>query len=201
MLAVSFVSLGIALITLGLRLYARIKIVRKLGWDDACIVAATVSDSKAIGRSLQIPQCRKADSLEVLSCVGVGMNVPEVLEGVGRHVYYIGPVDAAQAIKWSTMAQAQNVLSTGLVKISICIFLLRILTSKAMARFLYAVIGLLVAITAVCFSAVVVQCRPLQKLWNPQVHGKCWGPLVTPKIGRAQGSKSDGTTPQQDEFS
>ena len=43
-MAVAFSSIGIALLALGLRMYARVRIVGKVGWDDICIIAATVSE-------------------------------------------------------------------------------------------------------------------------------------------------------------
>ena len=125
---------------------------------------------------------------EALSCVGVGLNIPEVLDGVGRHKYYIGAADTAQAIKWSTIAQCQNVLSTGLVKVSICIFLLRILTSKPLARFLYGLITLISVATVMILAGIVSQCRPIEKIWNHTVRGDCWNPLILPQLSRAQGS-------------
>jgi hypothetical protein len=40
---VELITLPLALLCLGLRLYVRIKIIRKTGWDDWLMVAAAVS--------------------------------------------------------------------------------------------------------------------------------------------------------------
>jgi hypothetical protein len=172
-------------------MYTRIGVLGKVGWDDAFIAAATASLQLYSFRS-PVARARSltCSILKVLSCIGVGFNVPDVSEGLGRHGYYIGPDQTAKAIRWSTLAQAQHVLSTGLIKISVCVCLLRILISRPMARFLYGLIAVIVIMSVVTFCAVISQCQPLAKIWDPRVPGKCWHPLVIPKIGRAQGSKT-----------
>lgn len=43
LMIVELITLPLALLCLGLRLYVRIKIIRKTGWDDWLMVAAAVS--------------------------------------------------------------------------------------------------------------------------------------------------------------
>lgn len=51
---------------------------------------------------------------------------------------------------------------------------------------------LIFAMAAVNFSfalTVNLQCRPLERLWKPEVEGVCWDPSVQAEFGYFQGGE------------
>ncbi|KAF4970657.1 hypothetical protein FSARC_2362 [Fusarium sarcochroum] len=83
------------------------------------------------------------------------MNLPIMVEGA----------------KMVTVWQLLYVTGSPLIKISICVNLIRIATLRRYTYPLYAVSVLAIAMTIMAFIAVFVQCTPFQASWTGQ--GKC----------------------------
>ncbi|CAO1602115.1 hypothetical protein XANCAGTX0491_005746 [Xanthoria calcicola] len=86
-----------------LRLGTRTWITRNLGWDDATIFLAAVTNS-----------------------VGLGFYISMVLYGLGRHKYYLSDYDYKMLLKWDYLDWPQTFLTLAISKISICLLLLRL---------------------------------------------------------------------------
>lgn len=66
-----------------------------------------------------------------------------IISGVGRHIYCLPLGSIADALQWSIYAQIVNILGIGLVKVSVCLCILRVIdkVGKALSRFLYLMIA------------------------------------------------------------
>ena len=101
--------------------------------------------------------------------------------GVGRHIFCVTPKNISETLKWSTWAQIVEVIALAFVKISVCLFILRVIdkTSKRIGQFLKLLIIAVVICHIVPLLLYVLQCRPLQAVWNRQIQGKCYSPRLT----------------------
>ena len=72
-------------------------------------------------------------------------------------------------------------LCLGLVKISLCLCVLRVIdrVERRIANFLWVNIGLVGAIHVAQVAVLLAECRPLNALWNPKIHGRCYSPTTT----------------------
>lgn len=77
--------------------------------------------------------------------------------------------------KMTLGSTAENTAGTTLVKISVTFFVLRLIqgTHAPVRWTLYAQLMVLIPITIATFSLLLVQCRPMEKYWNPAVPGYC----------------------------
>ena len=115
--------------------------------------------------------------------------------GLGRHVYYLSltpelSADINQAMKWQFLALSLAAFSFFFTRISICLFLLRIFgVSRYWRWILYCAIAFITT-TNIPFAIIVItQCRPMSKVWDPSVHGKCMSPVVVNFVSYGSGGK------------
>ena len=76
------------------------------------------------------------------------------------------------------------------MKISICLFLLRIVDTKPVVRGMYAMITCIVLFTAVSVFLFLGVCRPLRAYWDVGVNGVCLSDHQVESVTLVQGSKS-----------
>ncbi|MCJ1463031.1 hypothetical protein MMC07_001635 [Pseudocyphellaria aurata] len=173
-LGISLVSLSIAVVFTILRMTSRIWILRKVWWDDYCIVVALVS-------------------ARMLSITGSVFNVLDVRNQSERHQYYLTPHQISQVVERNIWYSIQNVLSLCLVKIAICLFILQIQAGRALRLAIWSVIVGLTVVNLSFVAVLVTRCRPLKAVWNPQVHGKCSPLKFVTGYGYFQGAFSCAT--------
>ena len=114
----------------------------------------------------------------------------EVLNGLGRHEYYL---TSAQRRLFELMGWAdwiQTMITLALMKISICLFLLRIVDTKQVVRGMYALISFITIFTAVCVFLFLGICRPLRAYWDVGIDGVCLSDHQVKNIVIVQGGKS-----------
>ncbi|MCJ1264975.1 hypothetical protein MMC22_004850 [Lobaria immixta] len=183
LLAVSLTTGIIAFIATALRLVSRVFIVRQVGWDDFTISIAEVSKSTSypdLELSLQ-------NSPQAISIFAVAVDIEQVKHGAGRHTYYLSSSEITKELEWHAFSQIQLFICTAFAKVSVCLFLIRIVNKKPLVRFLYALIAALVVMNGAVTIMLVTQCRPLRKVWEPKAKGECWGIHVVKGFGYAAG--------------
>ena len=74
-------------------------------------------------------------------------------------------------------------------KISICLFLLRIVTRRDVVIGMYTLIGFLVVFTATCVFLFIGVCRPLKAYWDVGVSGTCLSDHQVEMVVISQGGK------------
>ncbi|KAK3314646.1 hypothetical protein B0H66DRAFT_317070 [Apodospora peruviana] len=140
-------------------------------------------------------------------CVRAGINkhigVDDYASAVATVVALVGTIfgiieatasDPARAMEFEILGQPWYLMSDTMSKISICLLFILLLRGTRGARQWRILLSVLIFfMAAVNFSfalTVNLQCRPLEKLWNPAVVGACWDPSVQLNFGYFQGAFS-----------
>ena len=98
-----------------------------------------------------------------------------IASGMGRHVSCLPPQSVITMLEFSAISEGLNVFGIGLVKISVCLALLRVVerARRGITLFLWSLL-VLVATTHLALAMLFfLHCRPLARLWNPKVNGSC----------------------------
>lgn len=83
----------------------------------------------------------------------------------------------------------QTFLTLMFTKISICLFLLRIMVERWLRRPVYALIGILIVFHMTCVFLFLGVCRPLRSYWELGVDGVCLGKGQVERLIIAQAGK------------
>ncbi|KAL2208405.1 integral membrane protein [Sarocladium strictum] len=151
-LAICGSLVGLALVTVLLRVYVRVAMVKHMGADDWTIVAAmTVMFAEMM------------------------VIIPQVQLGAGRHYQYIKPEsNITKGLHLNFVTQPLCLIGLCLTKISVGLFLLRITPSKRFRYFIWGLMVFTVLSATGNFLTVFFQCRPLAFVWDFSVPGgKC----------------------------
>ncbi|KAK4159945.1 hypothetical protein QBC43DRAFT_304145 [Cladorrhinum sp. PSN259] len=153
LLAISGVLIGLVVITSSLRLFVRFSL-NALGLDDYTMVLVTA-----------------------MCITRFGIQVAQVNEyGNGRHRWYLTDDQYVNNNMLGWYNQIFLFLSMCLLKVSICLLLLRIKKEKALKRFLYALMAGLFITNFGCVIILLAQCQPISAYWTRI--GKCWDTRV-----------------------
>ena len=110
--------------------------------------------------------------------------------GFGRHLASLDPTRSIQALKYDYIQQPFHVMSSCFGRISFALFLVEIVQKFVMRRrFLYALMVSQFAVNGTTAIIIMVQCRPIQALWNHRVDGDCLNPRVQEYYSFFQGCK------------
>lgn len=97
--------------------------------------------------------------------------------GLGTHLYDISdPQYRINSIKYTTLAPPFSVVSTTTGKISIVLFLFRLMgmaTTKGKKWFLYILTILSVILNVFCIIVLIGFCMPAERIWDRTVPGHC----------------------------
>ncbi|RAH69139.1 uncharacterized protein BO66DRAFT_376233 [Aspergillus aculeatinus CBS 121060] len=153
--AVSWIFGSIASLAVVLRLYTRIWLTQKAGWDDGFIIVSLTN------------------ALVCSGLVQVGIRY-----GLGKHLRDIADREARiQAFKYTVIAPNFSVISTTTGKISVVIFLLRLMGQAATPSkrwFLYVLTIVSIIWNTLAIVAIIGFCRPAEKIWRPETPGECF---------------------------
>ncbi|KAK2773136.1 hypothetical protein FQN53_004282 [Emmonsiellopsis sp. PD_33] len=159
--AVSWAECSIALVLVMARIFTRTRLINRWGWDDAFICLAMA--------------CACVNTVCVTICVHFG---------TGRHVYYLDEYQKVQANKYNWISQGFHVMSTNWGKVSVALFLLRIINKGKRKKYIfYTGMVMLTVVNSVCvytiygqsFSAasdLVLALYPVFIIWNLQMAKK-----------------------------
>ncbi|KAL1838288.1 hypothetical protein VTJ49DRAFT_2828 [Mycothermus thermophilus] len=102
-----------------------------------------------------------------------------------------GTSDPARALQFHIIGQPWYLVSSTLSKVSICLYFASLLRRARHWRTLLAYLILIMAVVNLAYGlAFYLQCRPLEKVWNPLVAGDCMDPAVQADLSYAQGAFS-----------
>ena len=124
-------------------------------------------------------------NLQVVGIIAGGFFTEMITSGMGRHVSCLPPQSVISMLEFSAISEAINVMGIGVVKISICLTLLRVVERgrRRISQFLWCLL-VFVAVTHFALAMLFfLHCRPLAALWNPQVHGSCFSTHTTVLAG------------------
>ena len=100
--------------------------------------------------------------------------------GLGRHIYYLEPGQITQTFKWLWAAEPTNLFAVFLVRLSICLFFLRLIPPKKI--YLWIIRGTIAALVlSDIFVSIIYffECRPIRKVWEPATPGECFDQRTT----------------------
>lgn len=96
--------------------------------------------------------------------------------------------DLRSALQFDYLAQPWLNMASTLSKVSICLFARRLIARARFWRVVLAVgIILLLLVNLAYTFTTLLQCRPLEKLWKPNISGHCWDLSIQQNIGYFQG--------------
>lgn len=154
--------LALSTVSIALRCYCRIKVVKSFGWDDWFAVLAYL--------------------FFVFFCA---FAITGTLYGTGRHTQDIPPADIPIALKWWWACEPVYVLSNMALKMSIGLFLLRIVVEPVHKYTILAVLVVTELFGAAFFFLFLFQCQPSSYFWNRfagnGATGNCIDNMVTVK--------------------
>lgn len=111
--------------------------------------------------------------------------------GFGRHLASLEPTRSVQALKFESIQQPFHVMSSAFGRISFAVFLVEIFQKfMARRRFLYSLMALQFAINGTTAMIIMLQCRPIQALWNHKLEGDCLNHHVQDYFSYFQGCRS-----------
>ena len=166
-LAACWIFAMAALISTVVRILVRSRLTRNIGWDDYWMIIT-----------------------EITTLVGLGFVTKEVIDGLGRHMYYLTDKHRRDftVVGWLDWMQAFITICT--CKISICMFLLRIKNTRQNMYYMYTLIALNVIVTIVCAGMFIGICSPPDAYWIVGKEGRCLPHKRVMAIVISQGSKS-----------
>lgn len=140
---------SLSVVTTTVRLTVRY-LKRQLGTDDMAIGASAI-----------------------LSILQWAFNILQARNGFGQHIGYLSSGQVEDILKWAWGSEVILSVVLPLTKVSICLFILRIMDRGWMRWFLYGLMTGLVATCGGCFVILFAQCRPLHAYWDREA-GTCW---------------------------
>lgn len=98
--------------------------------------------------------------------------------GLGKHIECLNPTKAYATLQWGIAAQASHIVCLGLVKVSLCLCILRVIdrVERRIATFLWVNIAVVGTVHVAQLAMLLAECRPLNALWDLSVHGICYSP-------------------------
>ncbi|KAL4791442.1 hypothetical protein BDV19DRAFT_381542 [Aspergillus venezuelensis] len=152
---VSWALGSISIILVAIRLYSRVVLKGRRGWDDFFVAFAL------------------ANAIVCSALVQVGVSY-----GLGKHIADISdPIDQENALKYTVIAPIFSVVSTTAGKISVSIFLLRLMGQSAkpwQKWFLYILNSISIVWNSLAIVAIIGFCRPAKRIWRPETPGSCF---------------------------
>ncbi|KAL3452753.1 hypothetical protein BJX65DRAFT_319464 [Aspergillus insuetus] len=170
LLAVSWPLCALSTLLVTLRILVRTHLLRSFGWDDTSILLALLC--------------------AILNTILVTISAHH---GTGRHAADLAAYQVTQSTKYNWLSQGFHVMSTNWGKVSVGLFLLRIIQkvkNQRHAPVMYAGLVLMTLINAVCVYTIYGQCSPTRRLWDQTLEGECFDPEVQRDYAFFQGSAS-----------
>jgi hypothetical protein len=95
--------------------------------------------------------------------------------GVGKHMDNVDPSNFPEVSKLTLLNSILHLLGTMMVKVSICLFLLRIVhqANRTIKWLVTTNLAILVPFTVATVIVDLVQCMPLEGYWDKTVPAKC----------------------------
>ncbi|KAJ6107645.1 hypothetical protein N7523_008968 [Penicillium sp. IBT 18751x] len=147
---------ALAFVTVCLRLLARFERAQKLWWDDYMIIFSML-----------------------WNFIVVGFIYGMVQKGMGLHADTLPPENVVMIAKFLVVAEVLYVFNLVWTKLCILLMYYRIFRFPYFKTWAY-VIGTFVILWVICITFLFIFiCVPVQKIWNPQLPGRCINQVST----------------------
>ena len=113
---------------------------------------------------------------KVSTSVSFALYLKLFIAGMGRHMYCLSFGQVLDLAKWALLSQIGISVTLGLLKISFCLFVLRVVDKarKGIAKAIWLLIYFVALTHILQVIMYLVQCRPLAALWDTKVKGRCF---------------------------
>lgn len=147
----------ISAVFVGFRTYTRLRILKKFGWEDICIILSLLFAGGV--------------------CAGA---VDQIVHGVGKHVWDIRFEDYIPLVRAQWYTILFYFLSLAFTKLSILLLYHSIFTFQSIHVAVYIVAGIVILSNIWTLVSAVTACIPLQAYWDYELHAgaHCWGYTV-----------------------
>ncbi|KAJ8117930.1 hypothetical protein OPT61_g972 [Boeremia exigua] len=167
---VGWVLCSVSVVVVGARCYCRLFLIRNFGLDDMFMVLALAS------------------GIAMAALVTAGVHY-----GYGLHLADITNAnDQEKALMYTYLAPSISIVASTLGKISMVLFLVRLLGHSAKKRhvwFLSSVTVVMIGLNLFAIGILLGGCTPMQKAWVPTTPGTCIHPNMLEYGGRIQSSE------------
>ena len=180
---------SLALACVVVRMYTRLKVSRSVGWDDYTILAAMVCHIDG-PRMLTL-----LTFIQVVLLVTMSLIIVQVQYGVGRHIYSLSVENLVLSGRYYHIIELLYIPGSTLIKISACLFLLRIMargTSQSLRWAVYVLMTVILILSLAMGFTIIFRCLPVAAGWDPRIQGKCFSYAQILRIGYAQGGENQG---------
>lgn len=190
---VTTVFLGLSFISVCLRCFVRLRLVKAFGWDDTIMVAAMVCVFSILCENFGLTRSQALNILFALC------GITGSLYGMGRKLEHVHDFSTALFVclpehldfglcasrfiiltlvfsQWWWLGQTSYVVTCVVAKISIAVALLRLTVTKMHTILLWTVIGVTIVVGIVFWFVLTLQCKPVDYFWNrmsPGAKGTC----------------------------
>ena len=114
----------------------------------------------------------------------------QVHYGLGRHIIYLDPYQIEMFIKTDILSQPFSTFSSCFAKISVALLLKRMMNrEKVQEFFLYFIIISLLIVNIILNVVTFTRCKPVEALWNLNIHGHCLSVSLIKDLGIFQGGR------------
>ncbi|KAM0432971.1 hypothetical protein ACHAPT_004676 [Fusarium lateritium] len=140
----------LALASVGLRLYSRHLKAQKLWWDDYAIIFSMAWNLIVVGFIFAMHSC-----------------------GMGLHADKVDPKDIVMMAKWLVVAEVLYAWNLGWTKLSLLLMYYRIFRVPYFKKMAW-IVSTFVFAWVICITFLFIFiCIPVEKLWYPDVPGRC----------------------------
>lgn len=112
--------------------------------------------------------------------------------GFGRHIEYLQPAQISSFVLLTTILEILHTIGTLLVRVSMCLFVLRLVppTHREFFKYTYALIAFFAVISTATVLLILLQCIPIQGAWHKDVRARCIPRADLSIIAKTQGGFS-----------
>ncbi|KAJ1333315.1 hypothetical protein MN608_03305 [Microdochium nivale] len=146
--------ISLTLLVVITRIWVRARMIRLVGWDDYCILAAMT-----------------------ILLVELIFIVLSVYNGAGRHMAYIDPqTNIPKGLYYNFVTQPMCLIALCLTKVSAGLFLHRLASTKMYKKIIIAITVFTVLCATASTLMILLACRPLNLNWDRTAVGECMPP-------------------------
>lgn len=177
-----WVLISLSALVCAARLYVKVKIAKKIFWDDILIVLALVLlPAEQVSQTSSLTSCQVTGAMHAV-CITASQHY-----GLGRHMYYIAenPQNLSNTLRVGFYTFVWAFLSPMAGRLSFCFFLLWVIGENPRIKRwpIYSAMVIQVAVNIASIVVMYAQCgTDLNILWDllraGEVSTRCWDPRI-----------------------
>lgn len=103
------------------------------------------------------------------------------VHGLGEHAANLTTEQFANAMYWELCAQPAAAMAIGTAKVTVAVFLMRIINARWQRNVLWFCITLMMILSVLLSISLFAQCTPVQSIWDPRLAAErvCTFDMVT----------------------